>query len=149
MGNMDIGRYPVIVRSPTLFCLLKLGFALAACGPIKSPPAVTPVLDTVLDRLQPERPALAADDGSAFGVLPRTSVLMKVRAPWPGNLVVHVNGVELDRVAWSDQSAVPDQGRFAFDVADPNPSPPVLLLRVDLPLADRSAMRVLVEVESK
>ena len=149
MVNKEMARYPAGVRGRVLLCLLALGLALAGCGPVKSPPAVTPVLDAVLDRMQPERPALAADDGSAFGVLPRTSVLMKVRAPWPGNLVVRVNGVEINRVAWSDQSAVPDQGRFAFDVADPNPSPPALLLRVDLPLADRGATRVRVEVASK
>ncbi len=147
MVSKEMVRYTARVRALALLCLLAL--ALAGCGPVKSPPAATPVLDAVLDRMQPERPALAADDGSAFGVLPRTSVLMKVRAPWPGNLLVRVNGTELDRVAWSDQSAVPDQGRFAFDVADPNPSPPVLLLRVDLPLADRGTPRVLVEVASK
>jgi hypothetical protein len=149
MVNMEMAQFPAGIRGLNLLYLLALGLALASCGPIKSPPAVTPVLDAVLDRTQPDRPALAADDGSAFGVLPRTSVLMKVRAPWPGNLVVRVNGVEVNRVAWSDQSAVPDQGRFAFDVADPNPSPPVLLLRVDLPLADRGTPRVVVEIASK
>jgi len=149
MLNNAMVRYPAGVRGFALLGVLALGLAVASCGPVKSPPAVTPILDTVLDRMQPERPALAADDGSAYGVLPRTSVLIRVRAPWPGDLVVRVNGIEINRVAWSDQSAVPDQGRFAFDVVDPNPSPPVLLLRVDLPLADRSALRVMVEVASK
>jgi hypothetical protein len=147
--SKELARYPARVRAIARLCLLALGLVMASCGPIKTPPAAIPVLDMVLDRMQPERPALAADDGSAFGVLPRTSVLMKVRVPWPGHLLVRVNGAELNRVAWSDQSAVPDQGRFAFDVADPNPSPPVLLLRVDLPLADRSTPRVLVEVASR
>jgi len=41
-----------------------LGFALSSSAPVKSPQAVIPVLDAVLDRMQPERPALAADDGS-------------------------------------------------------------------------------------
>lgn len=145
MISNEMLRCASIARGAALLCLI----TMAACGPVRSPPAATPVLDAVLDLMQPERPALAADDGSAFGVLPRTSVMIKVRAPWPGDLLVRVNGVDLGRVAWSDQSAVPDAGRFAFDVVDPNPSPPVLLVRVDLPLADRGTPRVLVEIASK
>ena len=128
---------------------LLFGLALAGCAPLPPSQPVTPVLDAVLDRVQPERLAVAADDGSAFGVLPRTSVLLRVRAPWPGDLVVRANGVELARAAWSDQNAAPDSGRFAFDVVDPNASPPVLLLRVDLPAALRHLPRVLVEVASR
>jgi hypothetical protein len=62
---------------------------------------------------------------------------------------VRVDGTDLERVAWSDQSPAPAAGRFAFDVVDPNPSPPVLLLRVDLPAAARSGPRVRLEIATQ
>jgi hypothetical protein len=132
-------------------------FIQASCGggygppanPLNTPPAAKPVLDTVLDRLQPERPAPLADDGSAHGVLPRGAVLIRLRAPWPTKLLVKADGTELDQVSWSDESRAPDAGRFAYDVSDPNLSPPAILLRVDLPVLERRALRVRIEIATQ
>lgn len=49
MVDKKMTRYPARVRGRALLCLLALGLTLTSCGPIKSPPAATPVLDAVLD----------------------------------------------------------------------------------------------------
>ena len=115
----------------------------------EEPPAATPTLEAVLDRVQPEVAAVLASDGSAYGVLPRASVLMRIRAPWPAPLVVQVDSADLTQVGWSDTSPAPDAGRFAFDVVDANTTPATLLLRVDLPASSRSVLSSRVAIATR
>lgn len=140
----DVAQSRLIASGICCLCFVLL---VLGCGGVSEP--ATPTLDVVLDRVQPEVAAPVAYDRSAFGVLPRTSVYMRVRAAWPAPLLVRADGTHLTQSNWSDTSPVPASGRFAFDVTDANATPPVLLLRVDLPTGSRSGPLATIEIASR
>jgi hypothetical protein len=143
-SSNDVARSRLLL---SWICSLCLALLLVGCGGDTEP--ATPTLEVVLDRVQPEVAAPVAFDRSAFGVLPRASVYMRVRAAWPAPLLVRADGADLTQSNWSDTSPVPASGRFAFDVTDANATPPVLLLRVDLPAGSRTGPLATIELASR
>lgn len=136
MGRPRIGG----VQARLLLVLVCTGGALASagCGGGNSTPPDTPVLVDVLDG------PCTAPGSSPFPLLPAEAVRLRIGAPWPSaDLVVTANGTTLENVGPSDtqrQSDLKAAGTPYWIPAniDPNPSPPVWTVHVELPMSMRA-----------
>ncbi|OGU04762.1 MAG: hypothetical protein A2W29_13330 [Gemmatimonadetes bacterium RBG_16_66_8] len=117
-----------------------------ACGTTQLRPAATPAL-LGLHRYGGRDTAVALDD-DGLEALPATALLLRLQAPWPGDLQVTVASSALPRVAWDDRMRASAAGSFAANVVDAAAAPPVWEVFVSVPTASAFPTALALEVVS-
>jgi hypothetical protein len=117
-----------------------------ACTTTQLRPAATPAL-TALHRYGGRETSVAIDD-DGLEALPATALLLRVQAPWPGDLQVSAGGAALPRVAWDDRMRASAGGSFAANVVDVDATPPAWEVFISVPPASVFAPALGLEVVS-